>query len=80
MVSTRQEAIIANDLTKTRSLLAEGVDVNYAYRGGYTALMYAAHRNHRAIMRELLGIPEIDVNYQDIWGCSCIQKIYLNGI
>ena len=59
-------------LTKVRSLIADGTDVNAANSNGRTALMSAVFFRNKAIIKELLG-EGADVNVKDSLGRTALM-------
>src|SRR3990167_4286428 len=65
MVGVVDQAVANVNFNKIKALLAAaapGVDVNYAHKYGYNALMLAAKSGHTDIVKLLLAMPEINVN------------------
>ena len=60
------------DLVKIRDLVDAGVDVNAAGKDGWTALMWAAFKGHRDVVRLLLQAGA-NVNATDNYGLTAID-------
>ena len=60
-----KNAINSGDLGRVLDILNSGVDVNFIYDGGMTALMFAAEGGHCNIVQMLLVMPGIEVNVKN---------------
>jgi len=62
------------------SHLEAGADSNFVDEPGeYTALILAAHRGHTEVVRALLDVPGIDVDYTDGHGATALHHACTQG-
>ena len=59
-------ASISGELTSMTKLVEAGADVRATNAGRSTCLMFAAYHGHTDAVRYLVGLPEVDLNHQDM--------------
>ncbi|MBR3925186.1 MAG: ankyrin repeat domain-containing protein [Akkermansia sp.] len=67
------ESVLKNNIERVRALIALNTDVNSLAFGGYSALSAAVQLGHTDIVRFLVTVENIDLDYVDCAGRSALR-------
>ena len=69
-----QLASIAGELAIVQVLIKAGAGVRVTDDNGNTCLMHAAENGRTETVRYLVGLPEVDVNHRNNYGCTALER------